>query len=735
MDRALVTALRYGQALMHAASTTLPVNKRLLSRNIVLGALILVIFIQFFLISSGTSSSNASGSDPVVLLRGHTYLSHYDTLLKHYKSDEFIKKPLKERCNIFFDTLNSKSPGWKLDDFSTEGHGHQPESFQEYLEKYLKDHPDEKQINNEKEKALEDEYNKKTHSANKVNSKVVDYVSTLRIFSKCFIEDETLSSSALTQLKGYWSDRADDKNAGHLQDICFDTEARIFPWLSNILPTFQRWDGSVSSGYPELDVPVEYERFQPFKYSDEEEEGDKQAAVAENVFEKRAFGRSSCLLKTVRNSINGKGYVISASDEQVAELTKLALTLRVIGNKLPIQIVHKGDLSVENQKKLITLFRNEVDLVKLQDLFEEFEINDSSSLTFPPQEVWFVNVKDSIKKEYASHFDKYANKLLAYLFNSFEDMILLDTDTVPFVQLDKHIFGFPEYQTKGAYFFHDREVDKQNSKDVVEFYKKLFPSPLDSHFFQIPTVTDFTLRNRFIGDKRHHFMESGVVAINRKRHFTGMLTSLQLNFWAPINQGNIHGEKELFWLGLSVAGDEEYFFNEGGAASIGELTPTANRRLPHTKARELCSNHPGHIDGHDKQTLLWINSGMTYCKNLGAIASDLEKPLYKGRYTEASLKKLYTSGLKIRAAIIPPPQEIKDENTSGNPIEGWTDLPKYCGDYTWCAYDFIGSGSQPEHFGTYIQFKKHEYKWFDFVGELWMTELPSTSYLEPKTTS
>jgi alpha 1,3-mannosyltransferase len=269
----------------------------------------------------------------------------------------------------------------------------------------------------------------------------------------------------------------------------------------------------------------------------------------------------------------------------------------------------------------------------------------------------------------------------------------------------------------------------QNTEAKIKFYKQLLPSKLDQYIFQIPTATDFTLKNRFFGDLRNHFMESGVVAINRKRHFAGMLTAVQLDFWFAINKKMIHGDKELFWLGLSIAGDEDYFFNDIAAASMGELTPQENKRLPNSNTKELCSNHPGHLDGHDERTLLWINAGMTYCKNLDILEYDLKNPLYKDRYNIESLRKLFKSATKIRAAIVPPPQEITAKNTNGNPENGWSNQYQYCKSYTWCAYETIGSGSEPEHKGLYVEFKEREFKWFDFIGDLWMDGLPASSYV------
>ena len=43
-----------------------------------------------------------------------------------------------------------------------------------------------------------------------------------------------------------------------------------------------------------------------------------------------------------------------------------------------------------------------------------------------------------------------------------------------------------------------------------------------------------------------------------------------LALWSEPVQSSIWGDKEMYWLGLSMAGDENYEFNKYAAASVGE---------------------------------------------------------------------------------------------------------------------------------------------------------------------
>lgn len=569
---------------------------------------------------------------------------------------------------------------WMLDNFDTKDYDDNYIDFDSFLQFKLDKDPGMK-MTEKKVDELEKEFAERSYFAVKVDNRITDAMATLRVFGKCYLEERQTSAFDVLPKKA--------KPEPEKGFECNEVETRVFPWLTRSLPIYTHWDGTVSRGLPELATEPKKEQT-----------------------------NSNCFLEQFKNTINGRGYVTSAGNGQVGELMKLALLLRALGNKMPIQIVHKGDLSSENQQKLISAFRDDVPLRKMPETYADLDLD--AALEFPKQDVWFVNVDPCIKEAFKHKFQKYANKLLAYMFNSFDEMILIDTDTVPFVDLET-VFSLPGYVDNGAFFFQDRNLKGQNTENQVAYFTRMLPSKMDKILFDIPRATEHTLGNRFISGRRNHFMESGVVAIKRSTHFTGMLAALQLNFWSA-TAWKVHGDKELFWLGQSIAGNEKYAFNPVGAASIGELTREEKKLFPDSKAQELCSNHPGHINGYDGETLLWINSGMTYCKNTPAAGADVGKPLYKG-LSEGEIKRLYQSKTVIRAAIVPPPQEIYANDNNGNPERGWTDEHKYCYGYTWCAVSYVGTGESPEQVGRVVNFDDKQTKWFDFIGDLWMDAL------------
>lgn len=156
---------------------------------------------------------------------------------------------------------------------------------------------------------------------------------------------------------------------------------------------------------------------------------------------------------------------------------------------------------------------------------------------FPPQEVWCVNTTGTLTPQYRGYFNGYGNKLIADFFNSFKESMLMDTDTVPVVDLDHNVLQSYEFETKGAYFFKDREIaDHYREQDLTHDFltKKLFPNDLDSFFLGSSQVTNHTLDISFLKRGIRHHMESGVVAINNHRHFLQLLNTMLINQYRQI---------------------------------------------------------------------------------------------------------------------------------------------------------------------------------------------------------
>ncbi|GMM29932.1 alpha-1,3-mannosyltransferase [Martiniozyma asiatica (nom. inval.)] len=510
-------------------------------------------------------------------------------------------------------------------------------------------------------------------------------------------------------------------NSDSLDSLALKAERKVFPWLS---------------GYDAV--------FKTFKMS-----GKGQSAEINRQ-------TTGSFVRSLQNNLKGTGIVITASDNRVNELNGLFSLLKLLGNKYPVQVIHKNDLS---QSNMISLSKLALDPV--MDLPEDWDASVYSRSKISTFEVTFVDVSKTIDINYKNYFNGFGMKLLALLFNSFEEMIMLDTDTVPLLPI-KDFFNMDAHINTHAMFFRDREANSFLYPGVSEFFKSYLNSDYENHFLSLPKATEQTLNNRFFGDMARHHMEAGLFTLNKKEKFSGVMMSMTLQLM-ELFTGSLHGEKEMIWLGQEYTSNT-YQFNTHGAVSVGELTP--GRTELGLKSQELCSTHPGHL-ADDGKTLLWFNSGFLSCKKPGSWFKDVNYARNKGKSLD-ELKKDYSSPLVIKQALVPPPAEYKSEafddpkwndSLKPKPIKGkkgrvnnalqqsknaslaidasdpndsddnnerksltqtlsinmdpqrsWIMTP-HCSNYLWCAYDM--------GVGEIIQFEKSDTKKWELWGEVW----------------
>lgn len=549
---------------------------------------------------------------------------------------------------------------------------------------------------------FERKYSEATVKNREIEQDKFKRVSNLRIFGKCFFNDQYVKGSLKSNQKSI--ERILGAFSGQM---CQYTEQLLFPFLSFKPPIYKRWTGDVYHGVPLIENIL---------YNDKHP--DKQDHLPEKATEIGDIEIPGCFLSNFRQSINGKGIVVSTNDAYAHELKRLIKVLRIMGNKLPIQVVHKGDLSEKEKRSIINYARAPMEKVLLK-LPEETKSSLDSNLhdyidpTFPVQELWFVDVKNTINPKYLEYFESFANKLLAYLFTSFDEIILMDTDTVPLVPTSD-LFRLEKYTEHGALFFRDRDFD-----DLLWFYdsnlwKKLMPSMVDEKVFNIPHSTDFTLKNRYLGDDRRHFMEAGLVLMKRSTHFTGILMSLEINLWGIVSSDKVWGEKEFFWLGQSLAGNENYYFNANQAGAAGQITTIEDKI-----SSEICSTHPAHVWDKDNRTLLWINSGFQNCKK-GTWATDVYNEAFKrtSKNKPKLLKHYYEDFTRIKGVIVPPVTDYSIKNSAGEPPFGWKKT-ELCAGFCWCAYNVLGGSKEATDIGQLIEFDNKMQKFYEVVGEIW----------------
>ncbi|EGW31241.1 uncharacterized protein SPAPADRAFT_72090 [Spathaspora passalidarum NRRL Y-27907] len=503
-----------------------------------------------------------------------------------------------------------------------------------------------------------------------------DYLTHIKVFNKCYLEDynKTTINHQQGLLRGfkYKSKHSLPKPVWGLS--VKKLERKVFPWLSQKSPIYESNN-------------VEYTLLNSFKGS---------------------------FLKAFQKKLSGKGIVLTISDAFSDECIRLIHLLRFLNNKLPLQIVHtEQDLSGEIK----------------------YQIRQACTQPFhnlPKQSITFVDVTPAIHPDYLHKFGGFANKIVATLFNSFEEMMLIDADTV-LAKTPESFFKLKKYRSSGALFYRDRAVPEIRTENDIRFFVKLMNSQLDTLLFDLKPATSKTWNNPFFKQHLNHVMESGLVLINRKKHFGQPLIMSNMNFYLPF-VSRLYGDKELFWMSLVLSGDESFEFNTLPAAAIGEITPNEERendigRKGVVKGKELCANHPAHINDEDSHTLLWFNSGFKFCSKTSTV--NFEEDFARNqRYTKFKhfdqFRTFFESKLIIKAAIVPPSEKLTvpiGEQVDGEPNVAWVNNRGYCSGYTWCAYSSIGQARKSHgEVGTIIEYQPEEVEYFKRLGDIWMSD-------------
>ncbi len=190
----------------------------------------------------------------------------------------------------------------------------------------------------------------------------------------------------------------------------------------------------------------------------------------------------------------GRGIVLTAGDDQAPFLLTIIPTFRNLGCDLPIEIMYLGDsdLSEDYRSDLESL-----DGVITRDIAQM--VND---------EGWKLA--------------GWAAKPFAILHSSFREVIFIDADSLFFVNPET-LFEDPAYQKTGALFFRDRLIMPENKK---RWLQQILPKPISRQVKQSRMWT---------GDSGH-MQESGVVVVDKWRHFIAMLFVTRMN--GPDRDGN-----------------------------------------------------------------------------------------------------------------------------------------------------------------------------------------------------
>lgn len=190
----------------------------------------------------------------------------------------------------------------------------------------------------------------------------------------------------------------------------------------------------------------------------------------------------------------GRGIVLTAGNDQVAYLLTQIPILRELGCNLPIEVMYGGDNDLNRDSRQ-----------DLEDL-EGVLTRDIMSMVKPSG--WDVA--------------SWAAKPFAILLSSFREVIFIDADSFFFVNPEV-MFDDPGYVKTGALFFRDRLIMPESKKSWLQ---SILPQPVSKNVKQ----------SRLWKGESGHQQESGVMVVDKYRHFLAMLFVTRMN--GPDRDGN-----------------------------------------------------------------------------------------------------------------------------------------------------------------------------------------------------
>lgn len=589
----------------------------------------------------------------------------WDFLFRHFRYKQFFDLDLNTKCKFYFQNLYNMNHEWD-NDFHKFAFDISEESHADILKGAEKDNDGVALFNEESLKQF-----KRIHD-------IALAMERYRLYDVCFIQEGSsgvpvdqlflASSNEEVELLDEQLDSDYQGFVGVETDLGskpktnqWEFEHRMNPIISyfepsnftKVMPVFVRADGQVleEGNFPDYHGLVnEKTGSRPYAY-------DARLSFWGNWNE-------------ISSLSGNKGIVISAGDGQVDFTIKLLATLRYQKNHLPIQIVHFDQLSEESIKRLTYAAQSP-------------DFSDG-----PEQDIWYVNVKPTIDDSVRSNFDRFKNKWLSVLFNTFEEFIFLDADAISYLKLDDY-FSFPEYLDTGALFFKDRALKIGNGNRCPALFETLEPKVLETLYFNTesmisPEYVESQCMNNltpeekvykdFFENLHQHQLESGLLVINKRKHIMGLLVSTVLNI-SPKVGGCSWGDKEFFWLGLLVAG-HRYSIYDVDAGAVGKVQQTQFIKNGDSHDRfEINSAQVAHTSYDHK--LLWINGGSMYCKKKDRFEGDWEqietlRKDFKDDKERANFA--YTDVIDIDSAIVP-------DQKSGD----WGKRDERCSGYFWAA--------------------------------------------------
>ncbi|CUM62882.1 uncharacterized protein PRCAT00000441001 [Priceomyces carsonii] len=638
----------------------------------------------------------------------HAYFSGLDKLYSHSPYIFDIEEILRQE----FNNLIYKEPKWLRNEIKKQR--------RELLKQGLR-------LTKEQEQQIRAQYEADLKSTSLLEERLFLEFSHMRVFGKCFLDSKQEGVS-------------DDG------DFCLTYARKLYPWLAGNYPIFENWKrGILKDGRYPHHVDKEFSQ------------------------------DSSCFLSNLISKSNGKGIVIPIypsdyKSHQIRNIRNLIKVLRALKNDLPIEITYmRGDLNENDKSALISEARTEISsfpdsfglyfqLKYGRDISNQF----ISSNDYPKQDLWFADlstVKNSkqhpmVSKSYLFNSPSFILSL-SLIFNSFEDIIVLDSDAIPLLEnFGSSLFQNEDYQKHGTLFFKNPSYTSSKPRifnpgyfEVESFITLLLmPSSSDEKYFGISRRSGVgAASNRVFVDHFFRLMDPSLMVIKKSKTLSGLLVSCNFQLYplltARFAMAKSSLDPDFIWLGQEISGaQEEVVFNKNYGVAAGIFTPEQNKPKYVTESKEICSSSWAQLYDKDDLTLLYVTNHQlqNWVDNELEFRRDLEKKYSimiennSGFREEEGVgnRELYADTIEqnplfIDSVIKPPVIKTPIHNTEFNePSKGWIEFDEFGGEdgtSYWCAYDVVGSPQENKNSAKFTYNALARAK-FRYILDVWLQE-------------
>ncbi|KAF4317543.1 hypothetical protein BBO99_00007697 [Phytophthora kernoviae] len=285
-----------------------------------------------------------------------------------------------------------------------------------------------------------------------------------------------------------------------------------------------------------------------------------------------------------QNTSQPRGIVIPVYEPIIKLAASLVLELRTMGVDSPIELPHCGDVSVETQQ--LMLQKRALGSIIFYDVCER-----AASVVVEGNSTKKVFCQDI--KACHTKFRSFDIKVLAVVFSSFEEIMMVDADTAFFVN-PTVLWGSEKYKTTGTLLMNDRtaheiyfmaeritgdpKISAQHlymSKFKVAPFRSLPTLEREKSFLQNTAPvslefepSDFLLNSHSWNLRTGHQVDSSLMFWNKKRQPRATAILASFKTLSEIGSPPSYGDKELYFYAAELA-ETQYSFSDHAIGAVG----------------------------------------------------------------------------------------------------------------------------------------------------------------------